>query len=219
MKDEFLKEVLEKFAVSGAMYSRALGNAAQRSGGRIAPKVLDQIAAQPRAKRISENPKWLSNTARSPFGEMPKSPHHQELNDSFASLPRGDFADYHDEGARHSVPGSPAFMVPEQFAANDAFEAKLRETGRQKGVASNRYREKSLEQNRQYQLGAATKTSPGIGYDKTQLNSGFDPTLLSRLSEKTTPGTAMARRKTAVDGNKIVSLGIGAAMAAAKYLR
>ena len=39
----------EKFALPGAMYARALQNAAQRSGARVAPQLLNHISAQPQA--------------------------------------------------------------------------------------------------------------------------------------------------------------------------
>lgn len=58
---------LEKLGVSGAMYARALQGAAQQSGGRIAPKVLSQVAAQPRAARSS----FLSSQARDPGALKP----------------------------------------------------------------------------------------------------------------------------------------------------
>ena len=73
MKPEYLKEVLEKFAISGAMYSRALSGAAQRGGGRVAPQILSQVAAQPRAQASS----FLSQQARAP-GAMAPTPRQQQ---------------------------------------------------------------------------------------------------------------------------------------------
>lgn len=49
-RPEHIAEALDKFAVSGGMYSRALGNAAQRAGGRIGQPALNAVAAQPRAR-------------------------------------------------------------------------------------------------------------------------------------------------------------------------
>lgn len=59
-------EALKKFAVSGQMYARALGNTAARTGGRVAPQVLNQVAAQPRA---AASP-FLGQQARMP-GAIP----------------------------------------------------------------------------------------------------------------------------------------------------
>ena len=167
MKDEFLKEVLEKFAVSGAMYSRALGNAARRSGGRIAPKVLDQIAAQPRAKSIPQ----FSEKARTP-GVVPFK-HEQESHQGVALLPLSESEYHHDAGARLSTDKTRGFMVPAQLSAVDAYNAWHQQAGNQVGVASNRARETTLERNRQYRLhgpalpGATADHSPNLPFDKT----------------------------------------------------
>jgi hypothetical protein len=50
VKLSYLAEVLQKFAVSGGTYARALQNAATRGGGRVGAPVLRAIANQPRAK-------------------------------------------------------------------------------------------------------------------------------------------------------------------------
>jgi hypothetical protein len=67
VKPEHLREVLEKFAVSGAMYARALGGAAQRANTRIAPQILSRLQAQPRAQASP----FLSQQARMPGALAP----------------------------------------------------------------------------------------------------------------------------------------------------
>lgn len=61
---------LEKLALSGGMYARALQGAAQRGGGRIAPQILGGIATQPRAARAP----FLSQQARTPGALAPSGP-------------------------------------------------------------------------------------------------------------------------------------------------
>lgn len=58
---------LQKFAVSGGMYARALEGAAQRGGGRVAPQLLGQIGATPRAQASP----LLSQAARAPGALTP----------------------------------------------------------------------------------------------------------------------------------------------------
>lgn len=64
---EGMTAALKKYAVSGGMYARALQGAAQRGGGRIAPQVLAQVGAQPRAAASS----FLSQQARAPGALTP----------------------------------------------------------------------------------------------------------------------------------------------------
>lgn len=64
---EGMTAAMKKFAVSGAMYARALQGAAQRGGGRVAPQIMSQVAAQPRA---AASP-FLSGTARTPGALAP----------------------------------------------------------------------------------------------------------------------------------------------------
>ncbi len=71
-----------KFAVSGAMYSRALGNAAARGGGRIAPQVLSNVAAQPRAHQLP----GLAEAARTP-GTLTPTPQQRGLQSMMESVP------------------------------------------------------------------------------------------------------------------------------------
>lgn len=61
------RSALEKFAVTGAMYARALQGAAQRGGGRVAPQVLGQMNAAPRAQASP----FLSQAARAPGATVP----------------------------------------------------------------------------------------------------------------------------------------------------
>lgn len=82
MRPEFLDEVLDKFAVSGGMYARALGGAAQRAGGRVAPQILNQVAAQPRAQGSS----FLSEQARTP-GAVAASPEQQSAQALMRTVP------------------------------------------------------------------------------------------------------------------------------------
>lgn len=72
----------EKFAIQGATYARALGNAAQRSGGRIAPQLLDRISAQPRAQSMP----GLAEKARAP-GALAPTPHQQTLQTALHPVP------------------------------------------------------------------------------------------------------------------------------------
>ena len=67
------KAALEKFAVSGAMYARALQGAAQRGGGRVAPQLLGQVGAAPRAQAAP----FLSQAARAPGALTPTAPQRQ----------------------------------------------------------------------------------------------------------------------------------------------
>ncbi len=77
-----VQAALEKFALSGEMYSRALGNAAGRAGTRIAPQVLSQVAAQPRASGSA----FLNTAARTP-GVMAPTPGQQSLQTMMAKVP------------------------------------------------------------------------------------------------------------------------------------
>lgn len=77
-----LHAALEKFAVSGAMYARALQNAASQSGSRLAPKVMAQVAAQPRA---TASP-MLSTQARTP-GVLKPSAQQQQLQGIMDKVP------------------------------------------------------------------------------------------------------------------------------------
>jgi len=67
--DNAVQEALEKLAVSGALYSRALGQAAMRSGGRVAPSTLAHLSWQPRAQLAP----GLSAAARAPGALAPTS--------------------------------------------------------------------------------------------------------------------------------------------------
>ena len=72
-----------KFAiVSGEAYARALSNAAQRSGGRVAPQLLARIKAQPRAQLLP----GLSEQARTP-GALAPTPHQRKLQKLMARVP------------------------------------------------------------------------------------------------------------------------------------
>jgi hypothetical protein len=69
-KEEGFAAALEKLGVSGALYAQALRNATERSGGRIAPQVLGQMAAKPRAQAAP----FLSEQARAPGALAPTLP-------------------------------------------------------------------------------------------------------------------------------------------------
>jgi hypothetical protein len=71
-----------KFAIAGSTYARALRNAAQRSGGRVAPQLLSHIAAQPRAQPLP----GLAEQARTP-GALAPTPHQQGLQKMMARVP------------------------------------------------------------------------------------------------------------------------------------
>lgn len=68
--EQGFRAALEKLGVSGALYAQALQNAAQRSGGRVAPSILGQVAAQPRAKAAP----FLGEAARAPGALTPTLP-------------------------------------------------------------------------------------------------------------------------------------------------
>lgn len=72
-----------KFAIAGSTYARALSNAAQRSGGRVAPQLLGNIAAQPRASLLP----GLAEKARTPGALPPASPHQQALATALHGVP------------------------------------------------------------------------------------------------------------------------------------
>jgi len=80
--DQAVHDALEKFAVSGAMYSRALGAMAARSGGRLAPRVLEQVAAQPRARLAP----GLAAAARAP-GALAPSHSQRDLQEIMELVP------------------------------------------------------------------------------------------------------------------------------------
>ena len=67
--DKAVQEALEKLAISGALYSRALGQAAVRSGGRLSPRALTQVSGQPRAQLAP----GLAAAARTPGALVPTS--------------------------------------------------------------------------------------------------------------------------------------------------
>ncbi len=79
-----LEEVLEKFAISGGMYSRALGQTAAAGGGRVAPQILSHIAAQPRAALTP----GLSAAARAP-GALAPTAGQQGLSQMMHGVPWG----------------------------------------------------------------------------------------------------------------------------------
>lgn len=66
MKLAFLSEALEKFALTGATYARALQNAATRGTGRVGAPVLGAIASQPRAKLMPGLSQQARHTAELP---------------------------------------------------------------------------------------------------------------------------------------------------------
>lgn len=66
MKLAFLHEALEKFALSGATYARALQNASARGTGRVGAPVLGAIASQPRAKLMPGLSQQARQTAKLP---------------------------------------------------------------------------------------------------------------------------------------------------------
>lgn len=117
-----LEEALEKFALSGAMYSRALGQTAATGGGRIAPQILGHMAAQPRA---TLNP-GLSAAARAP-GALTPSPAQRGLQGMMHQVPyagsefgeAGGQAAYHAALQQHGkVTGAlPAIHAPGVAAA------------------------------------------------------------------------------------------------------
>lgn len=71
-----------KFAIQGSTYARALSNAAQRSGGRVAPQALEGIAAQPRARLLP----GVAEKARTP-GALAPTPHQQALQQELHRVP------------------------------------------------------------------------------------------------------------------------------------
>lgn len=80
-----LAEALEKFAVSGAMYARALQSAAGRSGARLAPSMMSQVAAQPRAQLS----RGLGAMARESGGALAPTPQQEGLQSLMKWVPFG----------------------------------------------------------------------------------------------------------------------------------
>jgi hypothetical protein len=80
--DRAVQDALTKFAVSGSLYARALGATAARSGGRVAPRVLEQVAGQPRARLAP----GLAAAARAP-GVLAPSPSQRDLQGMMELVP------------------------------------------------------------------------------------------------------------------------------------
>jgi len=96
--DRAIQDALMKFAVSGAMYSRALGMAAAQSGGRIAPRVLEQVSGQPRARLVP----GLAAAARTP-GALAPSPHQRDLQSMMELVPWASSEHGGDPAAAHRL--------------------------------------------------------------------------------------------------------------------
>jgi hypothetical protein len=100
----------EKFAISGATYARALGNAAQRSGARMGAPLLNRISAQPQARLTP----GLSAAARTP-GALTPTPRQQSLQNTLRSVP---------ESWGSDVAPAPHQATLQRFMFNDAFRGQ-----------------------------------------------------------------------------------------------
>lgn len=160
---------MRKHAVSGAMYAQALQNAASRSGARLAPKMMAQVAAQPRAKASP----FLASEARTP-GALTPSADQRGLQQMMDKVPFAGSEYHHDAGARMGVNGRPGVQIPAQRAAVQTFHDQLQQTGRvsrQPGI--------------QQQLDASFGPAPGQraatvagskGRQRTPMNIGTEAT-------------------------------------------